>query len=429
MGSKKSKAPAAPDYQALAKTQYDQSLAEMQRQFQANQAEQERVYQQNLQAAQDKTWADRATQTTPYGTLSWSQDPTTGQWTQATTYSPEIQAMLDKQLALQNQGFGLQEKQMSQLQELINRGQFQGPAITAKYDQAFADKYATDFATALTARLNPVDQQAQEGMATRLRLQGLQPGTEAYDRAYQNLLRSQGDVRTQANLQAQLAGQSEARQSYQTELSSQQAQYDKALQEYLLPWQTYQATQGITGNVAGPTFSNYNQASGAVASGATMGQAQIPDIVGAAQQQYAQQMQQYNEAQAKKSSKGSSIGTIVGGVGGFMVGGPAGAALGASAGGALGSSFSDLALKEDVETIPDEVCYSIMQKLIPISFGWAGTDIRDAGISAQQMLELAPELVERAKNGTLKVNYTKAFAYLLGAFRHLAKLEATNERL
>src|SRR5688572_279304 len=117
-GGSKKKAPPAPDYQALAKTQYEQSLAEQQRAFAANQAEMESVYQQNLTAEQDKTWADRATQVTPEGTLSWSQNPD-GTWKQTIAYSPEIQAMLDKQRALQSQGFGLQEQQMAQLQELI----------------------------------------------------------------------------------------------------------------------------------------------------------------------------------------------------------------------------------------------------------------------------------------------------------------------
>lgn len=389
MGGSKKKAPPAPDYKALAQQQ-----AQLQN-----------------QALQQQTVANRPNQQTAFGNISWTQDPATGQWTQKETLSPELQAQYDRSLALQGQ-------QLTQLEQLINRGAFQGPAVTAQYNQGYADKYANDMLTTLTSRMRPQYEQDQSSMATKLRLQGLQPGTEAYDRAYRNLLTSQGDVLEQANLQAQLAGQGEARNQFQTELGSQQAAYDRAWQEYILPFQTYSALQGNTNSLYKPTFQGFTGS----------GMAATPDILGSAQQQYAQQMQQYNEAQQKKSSKGSSIGTIVGGVGGFMVGGPAGAAIGASAGGQLGSSFSDPALKEDIEVIPDELCYEIMLKLLPISFTWTGTSVRDAGLNAEQVLELAPELCERGAKGLLKVNYSKFNAYLLGAFRHLAKLEASHER-
>jgi hypothetical protein len=409
MGGKKKKAPATPDYAALQKTQYEKELAEQQRVFDAN-----------LKQAQDKTWADRATQITPEGTLSWVQDPATGQWTQKTEYSPEIQAMRDRQLALQAQGFGLQEEQMKQLQGLISRGQFQGPEITAKYDQGFADRYAQQFTENLTGRLQPIHQQANDAMDVQLRLKGLQPGTEAFDRAKRNLLTSQGDVISQANLQGQLAGQGEARSSFDTELRSQQAMYDKALKEYLLPWETYQSTQGITGGLSGPTFSNYNQASGA-----TMGQAAVPDIVAAAQQQYAQQMQQYNEAQSKKGGKGQMIGSLAGGALGMMAG-PMGAYAGAQLGGAVGGSFSDPALKDEIAVISDEDAYNAMLKIQPHSWAWP-SGRRATGIMAPEVLEHFPHLGSQ-EGGYLKVDYEAFTGLLLGAFRHLAKLENENAR-
>lgn len=369
MGGKK-KAPPAPDYKGLAQQQAALSS-------------------QNIQ---QQTVANRPDQITSSGSIKWTQDPSTGKWTQTETLSPELQAIRDKQIA--------------QLSGLQNNPAFQGP----QFNQAYADKYSNDMLTALTARMDPQYQRDQESMATKLRLQGLQPGTEAYDRAYKNLLTSQGDVRAQANLQAQLAGGAEARNQFQTE-------YQAALQNYLLPYQTYAATSGGAGNLV-PQYQGFTGS----------GSAATPDILGAAQQSYAQQMQAYNEAQAKKSSKGSSIGTIVGGVGGFMVGGPAGAAIGASAGGQLGSSFSDAALKYDITPMSDEECYKIMMEMVPVSWRWDGTTVLDAGVIAQQVNELLPELVERGAKGLLRVNYTALFGILLGGFRYLAKKEAENAR-
>ena len=320
--SKKTKAPPAPDYAALAQQQqaqnnanYEKQLADMQKQI------------------ADATQANRATQVTPQGTLSWSQDPTTGQWTQNTTYSPETQALYDKYMQNQNQALDVQGSANSQLQQLMAQGAWQGPQITAQYNQQYADDYANKMAQTLTARLQPQYTQDQNAMQTKLSLQGLQPGTEAYDRAYQNLLKSQGDVMSQANLQAQLAGQSEARNQYQTELSGQEAARTASMQDYLLPWQTASAAQGLAGSINMPSFGSYaQQSSGSVPNLAT------PDIMGAAQQTYAQQTQNANEASANKSNKGKSIGGVVGGIAGSYfgpVGTMAGSAIGSYAGGAL----------------------------------------------------------------------------------------------
>lgn len=387
MGSKP-KAPKAPDYAALQKQQAED----------------------NARALQAQTVANRPDQITPYGKISWQQDPTTGKWTQTESWDPRIQAMYEQSLSNQ-------EAQLRQLQGLISRGQFQGPAITAKYDQAYADQYAKNFSDQLTARLKPQYEQDQRSMETRLRLQGLQPGTEAYDRAYQNLMRSQGDVISQANLQGQLAGQNEARAAYQTELGGQQAAYDRAMQEYLLPYQTLQATAGMPIQQYRPQYQGFTGA----------GQQQTPDIVGAAQQQYAQMMQQYNDKAASRESKGRSIGSVVGGVAGAFfgpVGASAGAAIGGAAGGAL---FSDPALKYNIGQLSDEACYNALIDVVPMTWFWNGTAVADAGVMADQIAERFPELVERSKSGALKVNYTALFAIQQGAFRHLAK-ELNNAR-
>lgn len=410
MGSKK-KAPPPPDYAKLAE-------------------EQSRLQNEMLQL---QTTANRPNQYNPMGSVEWTQDPTTGQWSQFETWNPQTQEAYDKTL-------GLQSSQIGQIQELMKSGGFSGgPAMPTytpqdlasmpQYNQASGDAYAQKFTESLLGRVRPQQQMDQEQMATKLRLQGLQPGTEAYDRAYRNLLTSQGDVTAQATLQGQLAGAGEARNIfgteldawlkrgqegrdiYQTQLGGQQQGYGQAMQNYLLPWQTAQMTQGLANSIQQPDFQGFSQA----------GLGEAPQVMDAAQQQYAQQMQAYNEAAQSKQGKGQGIGSLVGGIGGAFFGMPqVGAALGGAVGGGIAS---DVNLKEDIREIDDETAYNIMLKLTPVSWAWKGTSVRDSGILAQQVAEFLPELVNRGERGLLMVNYTKLFGILLGAFRYMAKMQ------
>lgn len=403
-GKSKSKAPPAPDYNAL---------------MQQQQAQYNQQYQKQLSDIQSQiasaTQANRATQVTPQGTLSWSQGPN-GQWTQTMNYSPETQALYDKFMANQNQALDVSGQANTQLQQLMAKGAWQGPAITAQYSQDYANKYADQMQQTLTARLQPQYTQDQNAMQTKLALQGLQPGTEAYDRAYQNLLKSQGDVISQANLQAQLAGQSEARNQFQTELAGQEAQRTASMQDYLLPWQTASQAAGLAGSLQTPQFGGYAQQ----AVGGTP-QLQSTDIVAAAQQQYAQQMQNYNQQQQKSSGKGSSIGSIAGGIGGAFLGGPLGASAGSAIGGAAGGAlFSDVRMKEHIQPLDDEALFHKLISIVPVEWDWIDSGEHDTGLLAQQIAQRIPELTVLAENGMLKVNYTGYVALLQGAFRHLA---------
>jgi len=496
------KQPAPPDYSGLAR---QQALLDQ-------------------QAMDRQTIANRPDQHNPLGSLTWRRDPTTGQWSQTESWDPRVEQMFNSSLSMQQQ-------RMNEVQQLMNRGdfqyqgqqpqfspyqmntgQYQGTNLNVQnfnpsdwnsgdftsdvldrlptYDQASGDAFADKYADSLLARIAPQQQKDQAAMENKLRMQGLQPGTEAYNRAYQNLLTSQGDVTAQAKLQGQLAGSQESRSVYNTQLQGalarageerniyntnlqgQQARsqntrdnyatmlneqlaraehgrseyatsltgdaahaannaqnynlssaddkirYERAMAEYMLPWQQNQLAQQSGASVLQPNFQNF----------ATSGASNSANMAGASQQQYAQQMQNYNDAVATRTAKGSSWGSVIGGVVGTMAGGntAAGAAIGGAAGGAM---FSDVALKDDIETISDKECYDLMEKLIPKKWHWNGTSIQDMGVSAQQVQEHLPNLVRRGEHGVLTVNYTKLFAILLGAFRHLAAKEAKNGRV
>lgn len=399
MGSKKSKAPAAPDYTKLAQQQADL---------------------QN-QMVDKTTAANRVDQSNPMGNIKWVQDPATGRWSQTEEWSPEIMAAYQGNLALSNQQRDAAGSLISKFNELNGRDPFTGGPALPEYDPTYGNAYANDFMQSAMSRLAPQQDRDKEVMATKLRLQGLQPGTEAYDRAYKNLLTSQGDVNAKLALDAMMAGAGESRANYATQLAGQQQGFAQDLHKYLLPWETASKSAslltGIGANnsaVPTPNFQNYLQS----------GQYQAPDMLGAAQQTYAQQMQRYNEEQQRKSSKGGSIGSLVGAVGGSFFGMPT---LGAGIGGGIGSAFSDMRLKADVEPLSDAECYEKMKAIVPIEWRWTGSSVRDSGISAQQIEAELPQLIDRTERGLLRVNYTALFAMLLGAFRHLAAQQESSK--
>lgn len=386
---------------------------------------------------------------------------------------------------------GMYRGAMDKIKNLGEAPSFSAPALP-EYSGAYGDAYATDFMKSALMRVLPQQQKEAEGLQNKLRLQGLQPGTRAYDDAYKNLMTAHGDVQAKAALDGMMAGGSESRATYLAQLQGQGQGFEQSMQSYLMPWQTAQmevammrglgdgvgqgigdgvgqqtfgagigsgiggdvygtgvgadifggagqgiqygigpqgvgadvyggAGQGIGNNygqgintATGPSYQGYNQA----------GAYEAPQISNAAQQQYAQKMQAYNEAQQAKSAKGGSIGSMVGAVGGAFFGMPQ---VGAALGGSLGSSFSDLRLKHDVKPLSDAECYEKMKKIIPINWKWNGTSVEDSGISAQQILEELPHLTDRAERGMLAVNYTALFAMLLGAFRHLATVADKNK--
>lgn len=413
----KSKTPAAPDYTVLAKQQAQEQNKLIDKQTQAN----------------------RPNQKNPYGSVSWEQDDD-GNWTQNVQYDPRVTGNIDAMMSALGQNLS------SMKGDFVGPGALQGyksyEMATGQFDPQTSweyggqnagsggDGYANAFTKSLLARVTPQQETDRGQMETKLRVQGLQPGTPAYDRAYKNLLTSQGDVNSQAALQGMLAASQNARADYATQLSRDQAglqnamgnqqmtnatqgqQFDQAMTQHTLPYQQAAALSSMLQGSFTPSFNGFTPA----------GVGQAADIVGAAQQSYAQQMQAANDKSAKKQGKGSSIGSVVGGVAGGIFGGPAGAMAGSSLGGAAGGAiFSDATLKADIAEMSDRDCFEMMTQLVPVQWRWLGTTVQDAGIIAQRVQELMPSLVGKAQTGELKVNYTELFAILLGAFRHLAK--------
>jgi hypothetical protein len=237
----------------------------------------------NLDAARAATAANRVNQVTPYGRLDYSitgEDPYGNPtWTATQSLSPDQQQLLDYQNQtsmglgrLAGQGLGYVEEMLKTPFDTSRL-----PSTGFNPSQSYQDAYMQ--------RLAPQIQQGQEQLQQRLANQGIQIGSDAYDRAMMQQQQRENDLLLGATTQGFGVGQ-QARQS--------------ALQEqaYLRnePLNTLSAVR--TGSqVTGPQFVNSAQ----------QATTQGPDLLGAAQMTNNAQMGAYNAGQAGQNSMTSGL--------------------------------------------------------------------------------------------------------------------------
>lgn len=350
-GGKKQKAPAAPNYAAIAAQEGAQAS----------------------KIAKEITAANRPTQIDPFGNkIQWTQDAK-GNWTQTATYSPQVMQQWQNMFNQSNQASGIYNNLLGQAGGQLQEGfQPSNPAeefdpSTMSQDQLlgqfgvtgvdsgalsggvpqFSGQMSQQFADALYGsvmdRARPEQQRQSEQLATRLRQQGLQPGTEAYDRAMRNLLTSQGDVNTLAAQNAILGGYGEARNQYASQLAGNQQAFNQLLggeasnrANAAQAWETFAknyqnqmlgqgqqfqqeltgynqniqdllTAQGLQGAPYTPSFAGFSGATGY----------NPTDLLGAANASYNAKMGGYNAGQSKK---GSTLGAGLGFAGSLLGG-------------------------------------------------------------------------------------------------------------
>jgi len=242
----------------------------------------------NIDAARVATAANRVNQITPYGSLKYDitgSDPYGNPtYTATQSLSPAQQQLLDYQNQasiglgkLAGQGLGYVE---NMLQTPFDTSKL--PTTGFNPSQSYQDAYMQ--------RLAPQLQQGREQLQQRLANQGIDIGSEAYNRAMMQQAQRENDLLLGATTQGFGVGQ-QARQS--------------ALQEqaYLRnePLNTLSAVR--TGaQVQGPQFVNsYNQAT-----------TQGPDILGASQMGYNAQMGDFNAKQAAQANLNQGLFSLAG---------------------------------------------------------------------------------------------------------------------
>jgi len=308
----------------------------------------ERTAQSNAAAVNQQTWANRPTQITPFGTVTWDSqsnfdqdaynkamadwqaqgaalgkkasknaeyqslmpkqnDFTTQQWTQNYNLTPEMQAALDSQQQLTQNRSDLGNALFPNVSQALG-----APLDYSQFDAAgnplggFSD-YNSQAGDALlnqfNERMQPQFARDTEALEQQLRNRGLKPGDAAYDQALSNMRQSQGDQTSQATWEAILRSGQEAQRmqgmdqtasAYNTGLRQQQIA--EALQQRNLPLNEINAL--LSGQQVGmaqmPSFTNAGNAGGV-------------DYTGAAQDQYSAAL---DKANATNTLLGQGIGAL-----------------------------------------------------------------------------------------------------------------------
>lgn len=288
----------------------------------------------------------------PQGSVKYSQngtyqftDPSSGQtytlpkMTQTTSLSPGQQQLYDTGQVTQQNLANVGKQQSGRIGELLN--------TPFSLDNDATESRINELAS---KRLDPMLDRRRESEATRLSNQGIKIGSTAYDRAMEGVNQGENDARNQLLLN----GRS---QSVQEALMAR----NQPINEIIglasgTQVQNPQYTAAPQTGMAGTDIAGINQGA-----------------QNTAQQQYAQQMSQYN----------STAGGLFG--------------LGASA----LMAFSDQRLKTDIEPTGETVAG------VPVkSWTWKGTGERDTGVIAQDLEKKHPELVDKTHpSGYRRVNY------------------------
>lgn len=364
-GGKGGSAPKAPDYAALAKQQGADNMAIAQYLTNANRVNQYSPYgsstwtqnlSQEAKAAQDKIrsyqqamaahpeWNQGLAQRTLQDYQQAYQNALNnggGSWTQTTSLTPEMQKLLNTQIAgqynalgaIQGQGGKFKPQDLQQTTgnvnpTLNNLGRVNLMSYNDYAKGTGAQNAADSLYKSLTMYNKEQNAVQNNELASKLAAQGLGMGSGAYQQAMNQLQDNQNQAYQQAALQAASYAPQLQNQLYNTYVQSQlgqqasnidlgqnqfqqglanaqlgnqlnQQQYQQQYQNWMSP---YQALSALNGNqVQMPQFQGYSQATPFSA----------PDMLGANQASFNARMGGYNAEQNKKGGllgAGASLG-------------------------------------------------------------------------------------------------------------------------
>lgn len=394
----------------------------------------------NVGTAVANSYLGNINQVTPDGNLTYSQsgtykwsDPTTGKSYDIPTFTA-TQSLSPTQNAIKKQEDGaslnlatLANSQSGRLNQLLGKGidlssapqasnpsklslpdytEFtSGPKLQTSYD---VNIDTSKYEQALMDRLNPQLQQDSSALEAKLVNQGLQPGSEAYNRAFAQQGQKENDARIAAILNA---GQEQTRlanlakdqatfgntalqqmytnktgatagnnaladQTFNADLTKNNAM-DAARSQYLQE-QYAKRNQGlneITSLMSGAQVTNPNFVS-------TQGQTMpTVDYAGLVNQDYQNKLAAYQQSQA-------GIGSLLGGVGSLF-------------------ALSDKRAKKDIKKVGK------LKGMNLYEYGYKGKNDdgkRHVGVMAQEAEKKKPSAVRTGADGYKRVNYGALFA-------------------
>ena len=206
----------------------------------------------NEGVVRDQTYANRPGQQTPWGYTSWDNeaytDPASGEqttrWNQTQGLTPELQDILNKQIAIQGgrtDVAGMLTGRMGQ--EFGNQMDFSGlnpmgQVPTAQYtlpEGGIDDPYKTRQAAEdsvynqAQSRLQPQYEGKRQQLEIKMRNQGLSPGDEAWNSQMGTLGQQETDATNQAMWSANQAGRAESGQMFGQQMGMNQNNFNQAL--------------------------------------------------------------------------------------------------------------------------------------------------------------------------------------------------------
>jgi hypothetical protein len=206
----------------------------------------------NADVVRDQTYANRPTQLTPWGYTNFTteqvNDPATGKpvtrWTQTSGLTPELQNILNKQIAIQDGRSDiagmLTGRLGNEFGQQVDWGNLSPMAMTPEtqftlpeggVDDPYQTRQRAEDAMydSAMSRINPAQQQARQQMEIKLRNQGLGPEDEAWQTQMGNLDMSQADERQQALWRSVGEGRAESGQMFGQQVGKSQLDFGQAL--------------------------------------------------------------------------------------------------------------------------------------------------------------------------------------------------------
>lgn len=230
----------------------------------------------NLEAARSTAAANRTNQVTPYGSLTYTANPGKDEYgntlyTATQTLSPEQQAILNQETKLNEGLMSTANRGLTYANDMLSQ-----PGVDMSKLPSYGINPGEVYSDAIMRRLAPQIAQESEMSDAQLANQGIAQGTKAYENAKRQLAMSQNDRQLGAITSGMNVGLGANQQAFQQEAYNQ-----------MQPINVINALR--TGSqVQNPSFGN------TVQQAATAG----PDILGATQAQYANEVAATNAANA-----------------------------------------------------------------------------------------------------------------------------------
>lgn len=275
---------------------------------------------------QGQTTANRANQSNPFGSLNWSVNPSTGQWSQNVSLTgPQGDALGSQQNVQAGRSVGAQgllPQAVNNLQSPLDRSKF-----TGLFDFGAPGQVNQQAQDAVMGQLQPQIDQRRKAVETQLANQGITRGSEAWTNAEDQLARDENNAHLQGVQAGFRQGNEQNTQNisygdYRTGLRRTQtgeAQTDR--QQPLSDINSLLSGQGVSA----PTFGAYGQA----------GVSAAPNYLGAQQSNYNANLDSLNLSADQRASFNNGLFSLGGA---FLNSGTGQKWLG-SAGDYLGSLF------------------------------------------------------------------------------------------